>query len=135
MTPEFQNFVAKRLSNFLEDQLSLRLQTNKNKTKKKTTKLKTGVKLFRKSTNYLEAPETTSAQCKPSTFKKHSIRKRSCDSDFTDESTKISEAAVSPDFILSKKEVQQWSNRSKAPVFRYHKEPSGELKYIEPDFK
>lgn len=136
VTPEFQNFVAKRLSKFLEEQLTSRMHNSPYVKKKKRKRFKTGVRLFRNSKDYLDVTEVENEiNVQLSNVTKPTITKRNCDPDLNNESNKICEAAVSPEDILSKKEVQHWSNRSKAPVFRYKKTSSGELQYIEPEFR
>lgn len=135
VTPEFQNFVAKRLSDFLEQQLKSRLEVKKNVTETKCRKLKTGVKLFHDSNCYLEVTESENVNNGLTTkIKRPKITKRSCDTDNQNESAKVNEVAVSPEYILNKTETKHWSNRSKAPVFNYRKISSGELIYIAPKF-
>lgn len=90
---------------------------------KKKRKNKGGVKLFQDSQHYLttkneEAPILNGA-CN-----------RIDEGDELVEMKKIKSISVDPEDILSKKDTLSWSNRSKAPVFRYRRK-NKELYLIE----
>lgn len=132
VTPGFRNHIAKRLSSYLEEQLSKKMSSNEAKFPVKVLKNnnnKCGIKLFKNSTDYIDEID----QCSSVTVKiKRKERKKrklenGCDTSSDDEDSKVRKVAVSPTQILNGSETKHWSNRSKAAVFRYHKTKAGQL--------
>lgn len=138
VTPAFQKYVAKQLSAILEKKLSKNLIECPNNVFKQA-KNKSRVKLFKNSASYLKVSKTYESQQIACSAKRKQIKKRKIvneyESSSEDEENKLKTAAVSPEDILNKKDVQFWSKRSKASVFRYKKTTTGQLILIEPQFK
>lgn len=94
---------------------------------------KGGVKLLSDSKYFLEVTEKSTTEDTEST--RHNVlakslkNKNKIDSEVTKDLLK--QVAISAEDILSKKEVKNWSKRSKAAVFHYKKTKNGQLKLVE----
>ncbi|ENN81434.1 hypothetical protein YQE_02127, partial [Dendroctonus ponderosae] len=133
VTPEFQQHVAKHLSQIIEDKLQKLTKIVENKDSVPTQKKrKAGVKLFSNSDKVLKVIKVNNLekQCLPRARPLN--LKRAYEP--IDESA-LKEVAVSSEDILSQKETKSWSNRSKAPVYHYKQSSDGQLVLVEPQFQ
>lgn len=117
VTPEFQKFVAGKLEQLLDKQLSTCTRNEKPAKKHKTNG---GVKLLRDSQVYLDTE-----QSEPIHRKVQIGRGRKDDS--KSETEKVREAAVDVERILGKEEVKHWAKLYTKPHFRYKANQKGEL--------
>ncbi|XP_061166500.1 protein CUSTOS-like [Saccostrea echinata] len=108
-TPEFRNFVAKKLSELLDRSLKDKGEEIK---KIEINEEDTGIKLFSTSSTLIrevdEEVPTSSAKQRPANVKR---RKLDSSSDSSDEESKLADAAVS---------VEQIMKESKSPYIRTH---------------
>lgn len=137
VTPEFRNYVAKQLTNILDRKLSKKftdLQFQETEVPRNRQE-KGGVKLLSDSKYFLEVSDEIVTQKKASVA--HNIKAKSLKNSNHSEVSEdlLKEVAVSAEDILSKKEVKHWSQRSKAPVFRYKRTKNGQLKLAESEEK
>ncbi|KAF2899385.1 hypothetical protein ILUMI_06790 [Ignelater luminosus] len=123
VTPHFQNYVAKQLTKILDEQLNKTLEHNVEENTNGKRKRKGGIRLLSDSKKLIKVIKPSAV----SSFKTEVVSKNSD----SDNETKCTEAAVNPEDILNKKDVKNWSTRSKAPVFRYKKSKDGVLTSIE----
>lgn len=123
VTPEFQKFVASKLSQILDKQLSSYSEVSDEKPRKKR-KIKGGVKLLSSSQVYLDV---NCVEVEP-VFKKVPIKKRPSESD---EAEMVREAAVTPETILKKEELKHWSKLYTKPHFKYKANATGDLILID----
>lgn len=75
-----------------------------------------GIKLFKNSSKYVKISETTSNI----QMKKPCNTKKPCE-EVIDNSEKLKSIVITGQDILNQKEVKFWSNRSKAPIYKYKK--------------
>ncbi|EFA03353.1 hypothetical protein TcasGA2_TC013338 [Tribolium castaneum] len=116
VSPEFQNYVAKHLSQILDKLLKERLETKNYENYVKPKRRKSGIKLLRDSVHCISVKTRDVAP---------QVKKRQVEEDESDNEAKFRAVAVSADDILSKKDTKHWSTRSKAPVYAYYKTQQG----------
>lgn len=100
---------------------------NKKKSKKKKTKKQNdsvGVKLFNKSKTILTNNSEDLLIDNPIINNKRKLICKKNDDNLT---SRCKEAAVDPDWILSKCETKYWNERPKGLVYKYKKMPNGSL--------
>lgn len=133
VTPEFQKFVAKKLSQILEKQLSkdfdITANTKSIRKCKKDTK-SSGVKLLHASKHYLDVD--ADAENDGTRRKQVKLGKRHDDAD---DREKCKEAAVDPQKILNREEIKHWAKSHSKPHFVYRKNAAGEFVLLETKFK
>ncbi|XP_018573099.1 uncharacterized protein C12orf43 homolog [Anoplophora glabripennis] len=136
VTPEFRDYVARQLTSILDRKLDKKFADLPDPEVPRKKRKKVGVKLLSESKHFLELSEEISAENKASAVH-NATAKRAKNSKGVNEVTEdlLKEVAVSGEDILSKKEVRNWSKRSKAPVFHYKKSKNGQLKLVEPEAK
>ncbi|XP_044267899.1 protein CUSTOS-like [Tribolium madens] len=115
VSPEFQNYVAKHLSQILDKMLKDRFETKNYENFIKPKRRKSRIKLLRDSPHYISVKiRKVMPQVKKSEVE-----------DESDNEAKFRTVVVSPDDILSKKDTKHWSTRSKAPVYTYYQTEQG----------
>ncbi|KAH0550656.1 uncharacterized protein LOC123260384 [Cotesia glomerata] len=116
----FQEFVGKKLTEYLDREIEL-VEITPKKCKNKT--IDGGIKLLNESIDVINCEEEISSIIPKK--KKRKLRDRSENN--ISNSEKCQQAAVDPQFILSKSEVMSWNERQKGTVFNYKKMPDGKL--------
>lgn len=124
VTPEFQKFVAKKLTQLLDE--TLIEQEIHGKVRKKR-KIKGGVKLLKQSEVFLDADYVEN----PIILPKQDRLKAKTKNDSQDEMERIREAAVEPEGILSGDDVKHWTKLYTKPHFKYKKNSTGNLVLID----
>ncbi|KAI4497145.1 hypothetical protein M0802_007629 [Mischocyttarus mexicanus] len=123
MTLTFKAFVAKKLDALLERTVQWDEETNSKTTIQNNNKDKlnenNGIKLLNSSTNLL----TTEDEIEE--INNHKRRKKSINN--VKDKSQLEEAAVNPEWILSKVETKSWTERRKGTVFKYKKLNNGTL--------
>ncbi|KAL1502566.1 hypothetical protein ABEB36_007691 [Hypothenemus hampei] len=134
VTPEFQSYIAKNLAKVIEEDLQKCLIAKIKKPERpRKTHRKSGVKLFSNSEKFLKITKNPVNDTGVQTFKQRRVTKVQKNSPVSLE--EIAKLAVNPEDIISGKETKFWSNRSKAPVYRYKKSTTDNiLTLIEPTF-
>lgn len=133
VTPEFRNFVAKHLTKLLDNKLERELEYDAYNREIKRKRKNSGVRLFSHSKKLLKVGENLTRNINLCTNKTRINTVLKQDIVATDEDLRI--LAVSGEYILSKKDTEPWSNRSKSETFTYKKNKNGKLEIIEPKFK
>lgn len=133
VTPEFRNFVAKHLTKLLDNKLERELEYDAYNREIKRKRKNSGVRLFSHSKKLLKVGENLTRNINLCTNKTRINTVLKQDIVATDEDLRI--LAVSGEYILSKKDTEHWSNRSKSETFTYKKNKNGKLEIIEPKFK
>ncbi|KAF7987452.1 hypothetical protein HCN44_003214 [Aphidius gifuensis] len=129
VTKNYQENVAKKLSEILERDIEVEENNveNKKKSKKKKTKKhndSVGVKLFNESKTILTNNNDDLLIDNPNINNK---RKLICKKNNVNLASRCKEAAVDPDWILNKCEIKYWNERPKGLVYKYKKMPNGLL--------
>lgn len=123
VTLTFKAFVAKKLDDLLERTVQWDSKTNSRTTIQDNNKDKlnknNGIKLLNSSTILLTAEDEVEE------LNNYKRRKKNVDK-VTDKS-QLQEAAVNPEWILSKVETKFWTERHKGAVFKYKKLKNGTL--------
>lgn len=120
ITPEFRNHVAKHLSHLLDEKVNNFISTDCNSVKKQETQeTKGGIKLFNSSNEFIKLNEPEPL---------HPIKKKMKVVE-KDQMEKLKDVAITMKDI--EKEVKYWSNRSKAPIFKYKQNKNGILEQIQ----
>ncbi|KAK5638909.1 hypothetical protein RI129_013204 [Pyrocoelia pectoralis] len=119
VTPQFQAHVAKKLSEMLDKTLEKRLTTKINSFVPQNSK-KGGVRLFKNSPKRIKLKKSINVQAR--------VVRNVDDPDDNDD--KFSEIAVNPADILKKREVANWSTKTKGTVLHYKQQPNGTLTFI-----
>lgn len=134
VTPGFRKHIAKRLSSYLEEQLSKKLSKVEDDLPlevQKNNNHKSGIKLFKNSSECIVDIDEEVSGVTMKVRRKERIKRKvpsGCDGTSSeDEDSKVRKVAVSPTQILNGSEIKHWSNRSKAEVFRYRKTKAGQL--------
>ena len=130
VTPEFQQYIGKCLNTILEKQLRTVMVENLTKCGPKVKNVKSHVKLFSDSKDYVELIDEPAEKI---TRRRPKIQKRKLSGDDSsgDEERKVKTVAVSPEHVLNKIDTKFWSSRSKAEVFHYRQCSNGELVNVE----
>lgn len=117
VTPEFQNYVSKQLTRVLDESIddSKAFQNHITASQKPETG---GIRLLSTSRKFVNISQTGKHFNGP--MKKLEIKKRKCDkeeeTDSSEEEKRIKEAAVTPEWILSKEETKHWAPSTKGEV-------------------
>ncbi|KAJ8981953.1 hypothetical protein NQ317_002126 [Molorchus minor] len=120
VTPEFQNTLPRNYQKFLDADLNQRLTDKKIVKRDGKETAKGGIKLFANSKHFirpLERLNKTNTEVVNNVNLKKVPRYNKLKVKVPEEA--LREVAVSPGDILSKKGVNSWSTRTKAPVFKY----------------
>ncbi|XP_034938216.1 protein CUSTOS-like [Chelonus insularis] len=123
VTQSYKDYVAKKLSEILDREIEIEDVENKEEHESSENKVNlVGIKLLKTSAHILTGDEIEEQ-------KVLSKRKRpSIHSEKTTEIlSKCREAAVDPEKIISKLEVQSWDERQRGTVFKYKKLADGSL--------
>lgn len=125
VSTSFQNYVAKKLDELLNRNIRLKNKVEDNsitnERKKNPTNIP-GVRLLNSSTNFLTTKDETTHPMQS--------KKRKIHTDIEDESKnlqKCTEAAVNPEWVLSKVDSKAWTNKRKEPEFKYKRQKNGTL--------
>lgn len=129
VTPEFQRFVAKKLSQLLDAQLTEKITNKHRKTikKRKSDSGDGGVKLLKKSHVYLDIDFVPEA---PTVDRKARRKRRKID-DEDDELEKVKAAAVEPERILAQTDIKHWAKLCTKPHFKYKQNETGSLVLVD----
>ncbi|XP_032680558.1 uncharacterized protein LOC116848509 isoform X2 [Odontomachus brunneus] len=123
VTTTFQNFVAKKLDEMLDKVIILKQHKSTDCVEQQKRNKKSGIKLLSSSKNFLCITEVHTANEKKS--KKHKRCHELVEDD--DAISKFREAAVDPEYILSKLDTKAWTSKRPEPEFKYKKLKNGTL--------
>ncbi|XP_015118419.1 uncharacterized protein LOC107042062 [Diachasma alloeum] len=126
----FKNFMARKLTDLLDRNIEIIQKVTSSKQSRKRKKIEheeseCGIRLLRSSGTILEMVDRTAAtdeyNCGPSRQKY--VKEVNC----KDNNLRFEEAAIDPQYLLSKAGTNFWINRRKGIVYEYKKLPDGTL--------